>query len=486
MMRSHPREKTGRNDPCPCGSGKKYKHCCLSDGPVSIDTPWSRQRDASDRLVDEMMRFAGRRFGDWLQEAWMDFNQQDHPASIDKHPVERQIFYPYFLFDWRPDSPPARRGRRHKPGIVAQEFLLEKAGHLAELERLILEQSIAQPISFYEVLRCDPGQGMLLRDALIGGEADVEEHSASKGMRSGDLIYAQLLRLPDVTTLNRMAPIAIPPDKKVDVVALRAQLRRKIAKQNRNLVSGDLIHDRELIRTVYLNIRDRLNSPPKLCNTDGDPIVLHTMTFQVGSTQVAFDALASLAWDTPKEELLNGAEWESAGALQSVEIPWTVQGNRMHKSWENTILGHLKISGRSLVVEVNSVKRATRIRAEIEKRLGMFATHLNTISESTEEALKKRDERRRTGILETRAEDPVRDTELQLLAAEEMRKHVEGWVHEKIPALGGRTPLQAVRDPEGKEVVEALLLGWERHFEKPGGPGTARPDFQELRRLLNL
>ena len=22
-------EKTGRNDPCPCGSGKKYKKCCL-------------------------------------------------------------------------------------------------------------------------------------------------------------------------------------------------------------------------------------------------------------------------------------------------------------------------------------------------------------------------------------------------------------------------------------------------------------------------
>jgi len=22
-------EKAGRNDPCPCGSGKKYKNCCL-------------------------------------------------------------------------------------------------------------------------------------------------------------------------------------------------------------------------------------------------------------------------------------------------------------------------------------------------------------------------------------------------------------------------------------------------------------------------
>ena len=24
--------KTGRNDPCPCGSGKKYKKCCLYRG----------------------------------------------------------------------------------------------------------------------------------------------------------------------------------------------------------------------------------------------------------------------------------------------------------------------------------------------------------------------------------------------------------------------------------------------------------------------
>ena len=28
IVRSAP--KTGRNDPCPCGSGKKYKHCCYN------------------------------------------------------------------------------------------------------------------------------------------------------------------------------------------------------------------------------------------------------------------------------------------------------------------------------------------------------------------------------------------------------------------------------------------------------------------------
>ena len=26
---------TGRNDPCPCGSGKKHKHCCLGKGDLA-------------------------------------------------------------------------------------------------------------------------------------------------------------------------------------------------------------------------------------------------------------------------------------------------------------------------------------------------------------------------------------------------------------------------------------------------------------------
>ncbi|MGI6367374.1 MAG: preprotein translocase subunit SecA [Anaerolineae bacterium] len=30
--RRRPAEAVGRNDPCPCGSGKKYKHCCLPKG----------------------------------------------------------------------------------------------------------------------------------------------------------------------------------------------------------------------------------------------------------------------------------------------------------------------------------------------------------------------------------------------------------------------------------------------------------------------
>jgi uncharacterized protein YecA (UPF0149 family) len=29
MEKPLPKQKAGRNDPCPCGSGEKYKKCCL-------------------------------------------------------------------------------------------------------------------------------------------------------------------------------------------------------------------------------------------------------------------------------------------------------------------------------------------------------------------------------------------------------------------------------------------------------------------------
>lgn len=31
--------KIGRNDPCPCGSGKKYKHCCYAVDSVKHEAP---------------------------------------------------------------------------------------------------------------------------------------------------------------------------------------------------------------------------------------------------------------------------------------------------------------------------------------------------------------------------------------------------------------------------------------------------------------
>jgi hypothetical protein len=37
--------KPGRNDPCPCGSGKKYKKCCLPKGEARADAAHAHDDD---------------------------------------------------------------------------------------------------------------------------------------------------------------------------------------------------------------------------------------------------------------------------------------------------------------------------------------------------------------------------------------------------------------------------------------------------------
>ncbi|MFZ0745411.1 MAG: SEC-C metal-binding domain-containing protein [Terracidiphilus sp.] len=481
-------EKIGRNDRCPCGSGKKYKHCCLRAASASsapVDTPWSRQREASDRLTPALLKVAGRLFGDDLVLAWAEFNQVPFPKPLDTYPNEEAIFSPYLIFDWDPESPRRRRSGKPRAGAVLRAYLAKSASRLSELELLILEQAVSRPVSFYEIIRCNPGQSAALRDILVGEETEVEEHSGTKTMRPGDIVYGQIWILPDVATLGRLAPKVIRPDRKVEIVELRARLRRKIAKQNRQLTVSDLVRYSEEIRSVYLDIRNALLRPKKLVNTDGEPFIFHTLTFRVGSAQVAFDALAPLAWGTTKAELLEDAEWNADGSLRMVEIDWIVKGNAMHKTWDNTILGHLRISGQTLIAEVNSANRATRIRQEVEKRLGLHVTHLSTTTETPEEAIAKREKQSKMASRQNEAAQPL-DPEIQRDFAAHMQEEVEAWVHQKIPSLGGRTPIEAVADPDGREIVEGLLLSWQRSFEGQERPGTFRPDIDAVRRSLNL
>ena len=46
--------KAGRNDPCPCGSGKKYKHCCMDKDRAAELAPAVRQRcTLQDQQADQ-------------------------------------------------------------------------------------------------------------------------------------------------------------------------------------------------------------------------------------------------------------------------------------------------------------------------------------------------------------------------------------------------------------------------------------------------
>src|SRR5262245_47779168 len=43
--------KIGRNDPCPCGSGKKYKKCCLAKDEATARTAYAQQAATQRELA---------------------------------------------------------------------------------------------------------------------------------------------------------------------------------------------------------------------------------------------------------------------------------------------------------------------------------------------------------------------------------------------------------------------------------------------------
>ncbi|MEJ2077427.1 MAG: SEC-C metal-binding domain-containing protein [Acidobacteriota bacterium] len=48
--------RVGRNDPCPCGSGKKYKHCHEAEGDAFLQK-LAREQDREQR--EERLKRAG-------------------------------------------------------------------------------------------------------------------------------------------------------------------------------------------------------------------------------------------------------------------------------------------------------------------------------------------------------------------------------------------------------------------------------------------
>ena len=77
--------------------------------------------------------------------------------------------------------------------------------------------------------------------------------------------------------------------------------------------------------------------------------------------------------------------------------------------------------------------------------------------------------------------------EVQAHLTEMMRKHWEGWVDDNIPALGGKSPREAVKTADGREAVDALLQGAERgHGQDPIIAAANRRGTQQVRELLGL
>jgi hypothetical protein len=481
--------RLGRNDPCHCGSGKKYKHCHLpiEEAPRPGDITWRRVQAATADLATPLLRAATSHFGPTgLDEAWAEFNVwYDEEDVFDPDSPYLPLFMPWFFHNWLPDVPDTDVPEAAHETTAAQAYVRSAGKRLDPLVKRYIEACGEGRFSFYEVLACEPGRGFRLRDVILGTEADVLERSASRSACVGDLLFGKVVRIEDIAMLDGCGPVFLPPKDKVDVLALR----NKMAPQGD--LSGEALHDWEFeLRELYLSLGDRILYPemPAMANTDGEPLEFHTLAFDIASAREAFDALKDLAEDQSEQTLLEGATFDTDGALVRVEIPWIRVDDAKADTLPNVALGTIRIDGTRLTAEVNSAARAKRLTGLVRERLGDHARErpaevrsLDSMFAAAKAPDKNKAAREREENQARLAETP----EVQALMNDMMRRHYRAWVDDNIPALGDRTPREAVKDAGGREAVEALVRQIERDgpsMRPPLDPAIVR----ELRETLGL
>src|SRR5262249_10160451 len=90
--------RVGRNDPCACGSGRKYKRCCLAqDEAPELLRLWMRR--AEGRLCPQVVAFAHDRWGyDLVTAAWWEFTCfEEIEAEGEEEALDRDEYTSAFL-----------------------------------------------------------------------------------------------------------------------------------------------------------------------------------------------------------------------------------------------------------------------------------------------------------------------------------------------------------------------------------------------------
>jgi hypothetical protein len=482
--------KVGRNDPCPCGSGKKYKKCCLkNEATPSKDLFYRRLSEAHDRLVGRLMGYAEKNLGaeavtlamdEFL--VWPEMEDDFDEATFDR---VASLFWPWYLFNWEYNAIDAEEF-----GItlsvpeeltIAELYVKSNNDRLDPLERRLYECINRKPYSFWEVIDVEPGWGMVMKDVLMGTRINVEERMGSQSVKPGDLLFGRAVSIDGLGMIAGLGSFIIPPGRKPDVI----QLRKNLLAGNDTITDATLYDHDDGIREFYLAMERGLHTPPVLCNTDGHSMEFHRLVYGISSADEVFDKLCDLCVTMTPDEMRSMAERDASGKITYVEFPWDRQGNAKHAGMPNTVLGNITIENTRLTAEVNSAERAETLRHDLDTRLkGIGRFKLDEIQD-LHAMMSRSPEGPATSSKEH--DELIQHPEVQEKLSEMIGKHWESWVDIPIPALGNITPKKAVKTADGREAVEALLKDAER--DGRGDPIMAeinRKYTQRVRGILGL
>ena len=425
--------EVGRNDPCPCGSGKKYKKCCLAKEEAEaaqrreeanaigrgLDWLWDRYPEATDAAV------SGDYFGG-LEDEEVDA-LRDLPPGL-------QTMLEINIGEWLLADAAIEVGETPVP---VRELLLGAGGPLLPAQghrwiRVLVER----PLGLYEVRDLKPDAAVEVQDLLRPDLPPVwvRDRVASREFVRWDVLGARLVG-QDAEWLFSGA--LYPLDRE----AARGLRDRLLGELEGEDLDGARARARigAEIRTHWLRSLVAPQVMPALVDrSTGEPIVLTTDHYRV-TDWPALEAVLSQQPDVEGDRAegwvrfvpLDGETRRSLAALNGKEpdglevVCRTVALANETRAWLK------RIAGKAL---------ARRGRELVDPR-----------SPKAQQAAASAPQERLPPELEAR------------LVHEFFRKHYENWTEEPIPALGQKSPREAMRTPQGRQAVIDLLKSYEQH-----------------------
>jgi hypothetical protein len=443
--------KIGRNDPCSCGSGKKFKKChgveALSERRE--ESAAARAHAIDGRMTRKLSTYANARFG-------REWDPEEHFVAAGGDLRNLQLLVPFSHYV------DAVQGRS-----VVDWFLAERAGSVAIEEREWLEAQHKAWLSIWEVHDVTRGEGFGMTDMLSGAERRVLERGGSESLHQRDMVLARVVDFRGTSVVCGIHERPLPPGlgaAVVDSVRSILKVRGKIPTTELRSAAVAAI----LIVSWQAALKAIENRPaPRLQNTDGEDLLFTTDHFEIRSGEDA-EVMARVG-------AMSGAEREDGADEPVARFKFLRDGNRMHATWNNTVVGSAEISPGKLKLETNSAKRADELRRAIEGALGPLVTF--RVREHQDPEAMLRDAPKSPPVPRVLSPD-------EIAALREIKAlHYRAWLDQPLPALNGQTPREAAGTRAGMKRLLGLVKEIENHESHL--PAEQRIDITSLVRELD-
>lgn len=483
--------KVGRNAPCPCGSGKKYKKCCL---PKESAPAVGGGRDEPDmRLRDRLVTYVSRSLPEAeFQRALREFHgeelelaAQGPDLDTDEGVAEWAEFLEWCIHDFHLST-----GRTP----IAQ-FLADRGHSLPPDERAILEEWQDVAVGLHEVVDLEPGKSLTLRDVFTGETHRVREVRGSLSAARWDLVGGRLIRVRGEPQLaGVMTPFyASHKEGLVRHVHQRYEAHRRQRPEAswRGFFRAEPLIFRRYSRTLIRDYR-----PPEPYTAEGHPIMLGRVRYDVRDVRrlvAALSAAPDFAEDSPPGDPAGTREftWLRTGPAERWvrEAPPPPHGimiasQRIEDPARAGVpsLATLTLAGDRLTVEAVSAERLAWAKGRLAN---LAADAVSLRSDVVQEPWRKARGGAPGRQPEGRPPAVPPEVEAQIVG-QALRRHYTAWLDQAAPALGGQTPRTAARDPRQRSKLIQLLREMENHQGRARQQGKAWYDVGWIWEALGI